>query len=196
MKLNTNNLLPLLVVLFLAGLTMWLRFAVEQTPPAARASSEEANAIVENLNIVRYSLAGTPAYTISARRMVSYPDGEGVEGKAAELELPRFQKRGSDGANMSVTARSARISQDGSEARFTGDVLLRRDATADRPALLARTEYLHVMAAKDLVRTDRQVTITEGSTTFSGVGMELNRATHQFTLLSQAKGTYDAIKRK
>jgi len=191
MKLRTNNLLPLLIVLLLAGLTLWLRFAVEQTPPAARASRYAADAIVENLNIVQYSIAGTPAYTMSAHRMMHYPDGE-----SAELELPRFQKRGTDGATMSVTARSARISQDAGDARFTGDVLLRRDATADRPALLARTEYLHVIAARDLVRTDRQVTITEGNTTFTGVGMELNRATHQFTLLSQVKGTYDAIKRK
>ncbi|MBM3345353.1 MAG: LPS export ABC transporter periplasmic protein LptC [Betaproteobacteria bacterium] len=191
MKLRTNNLLPLLIVLFLAGLTLWLRFAVEQTSPGARASSHEADAIVENLKIVQYGVSGTPAYTMSARRMVHYPDGE-----SAELELPHFEKRGADGATMSVTARHARISQDAGDARFSGDVLLRREATADRPAMLARTEYLHVMAARDLLRTDRPVTITEGNTVFSGIGMELNRATRQFTLLSQVRGTYDAIKRK
>ena len=192
MTIRINYLLPLLIVLFLAGLTLWLRFAVEQTGPQNTATNgHDADAIVENFTLIRMNTAGAPQYSMAARRMLHYPDSE-----STELELPRFTKRGADGATLSVTADRATITPDAGDARFRGNVLLRRDAVADRPALLARTEYLHLLAEQDLVQTDQRVTINEGNTVFTGVGMEINRATRQFTLHSQVKGSFDAIKRR
>ncbi len=191
MSLRINNLLPLLLVLFLAALTLWLRIAVEQAPPKKAASNRhDADAIVDNFRLVRMSSAGTPAYTMTARRMLHYPDTD-----TTVLEAPVFLKRGTDGVTMQVTSTSAVIAPDAGEARFKGNVLLRRDAYAGQPALLARTEFLHLLADKDLVRTDERITIHEGNTVFTGVGMEFNRATRQFHLLSQVKGHFDAIKR-
>jgi lipopolysaccharide export system protein LptC len=191
MNLRINNLLPLLLVLFLAALTLWLRIAVEQAPPKKAASNRhDADAIVDNFRLVRMSSAGTPAYTMTARRMLHYPDTD-----TTVLEAPVFLKRGTDGVTMQVTSTSAVIAPDAGEARFKGNVLLRRDAYAGQPALLARTEFLHLLADKDLVRTHERITIHEGSTIFTGVGMELNRATRQFQLHSQVKGHFNAIKR-
>lgn len=191
MSLRINNLLPILIVLFLAVLTLWLRIAVEQAPAKKSVPNRhDADAIVDNFSLVRMSSAGTPAYTMTARRMLHYPDTD-----TTELEMPMFVKRGPDGVTMRVTSTSAVISPDAGEARFKGNVLLRREAYADRPALLARTEFLHLLAEKDLVRTDERITIHEGNTVFTGVGMELNRATRQIRLHSQVKGHFDAIKR-
>ena len=191
MNLRINNLLPLLLVLFLSALTLWLRFAVEE-PPARKTTSNrhDADAIVDNFRMVKMSTAGTPAYTMTARRMLHYPDTD-----TTELEQPMFLKRGADGVTMTVTSASAVMAPDASEAKFRGNVMLRRGAYADRPALLAKTEFLHLLADKDLVRTDERITIQEGTSVFTGVGMELNRATRQFRLHSQVKGHFDAIKR-
>ena len=192
MKLRINNLLPLLIVLFLAGLTLWLRYSVEQSgPERAPATRHDPDAIVDNFRLVRLGTSGKPQHSMSARRMVHYPDTD-----ATELERPRFLKRGADGATLTVTSDRASISPDAGEARFTGNVLLRREATRDRPTLVAETDFLHLMADKDLAQTDRRITIREGSRVLTGVGMEMNRRTHQIVLHSQVKGTFDGIRRK
>ena len=191
MKRRINNLLPLLIVLFLAGLTLWLRQAIEPPPPENTALlRHDPDAIVDNFTLVRLGQAGSPQYSISARKMQHYPDND-----ATELEKPRFLNRGSDGTTFTVTADRGTITADAAEAMFHGNVLLRREA-ADRPALQARTEFLHLLPEKDIARTDRRVTISEGNTVLSGVGMEINKRTRQFSLLSQVRGTYDGPERK
>jgi lipopolysaccharide export system protein LptC len=191
MKWRIDSLLPILIVLFLAGLTLWLRVVVEQSAPEKSAPRpDEADAIVENINLVRYGSDGKPLYRVAARRMLHFATND-----IAELEFPRFTKVGTDGVLLTVTSNTATMQQATGEARFRGNVLVVRDATAARPALKAQTESLHLLAEKDLLTTDQAVSITEGNTRFSGIGMELNRRTRQFTLHSQVKGTYDAVKR-
>ena len=148
------------------------------------------SAIVENINLVRYGTDGKPLYRMAARRMLHFAAND-----VAELENPRFTKVGTDGLLLTITANNATMQQGTGEAKFRGNVQVVRDATAARPALKAQTETLHLLAEKDLVTTDQAVTIAEGNTRFTGVGMEINRRTRQFTLLSQVKGTYDAVKR-
>ncbi len=190
MNFRVNNLLPILLVLLLAGLTLWLRVAVEQTEPSRAASNRhDADVIVDNFKLVRMSPAGTPLYSMNAQRMTHYPDTD-----TSELVLPAFFKRGPDGVTMSVTANSAVITPDASEARFRGNVQLRRSAIGEQPPMLAQTEFLHLLADKDLLVTDQRVTIQEGSTVFSGVGMEFNRAARKIQLHSQVKGHFNAIK--
>lgn len=191
MKWRIDSLLPILVVLFLAGLTLWLRVVVEQSTPAKiEPRPDEADAIVENISLVRYGTDGKPLYRMAARRMLHFATND-----VAELEEPRFTKTGTDGVLLTITARNATMQQATGEARFRGNVQVVRGATDARPALKAQTESLHLLAEKDLITTDQPVSITEGNTRFNGVGMELNRRTRQFTLFSQVKGTYDAVKR-
>lgn len=191
MKWRIDSLLPILVVLFLAGLTLWLRVVVEQSAPEKlELRPNEADAIVENINLVRYGTDGKPLYRMAARRMLHFETND-----IAELEGPRFTKTGTDGVLLTITANNATVQQATGEARFRGNVQVVRDATEARPALKAQTESLHLLAEKDLVTTDQPVSIIEGNTRFNGVGMELNRRTRQFTLFSQVKGTYDAVKR-
>jgi lipopolysaccharide export system protein LptC len=186
MKLRINNLLPLLMVLFLAGLTLYLRQAIEQPQPGkAAAKRHDPDAIVENFKLVRLGQAGSPQYSMTAKKMLHFPDEDNTE-----LEKPQFLRHNSDGTRFTVTAERGTMSANSAEATFTGDVQLRREA-ANRPPLQARTEFLHVLADKDIVRTDRHVTIREGNTVFSGVGMEFNKRTRQIALMSQVRGTFD-----
>jgi LPS export ABC transporter protein LptC len=71
-----------------------------------------------------------------------------------------------------------------------------REATPQRPEFRARTEFLHVLAEQGISRSDQTVTISEGRSILSGVGMVVNNKKHQFTLQSQVKATFDAPPRK
>ena len=192
MRIRVNNALPLVLMLFLAGLTLWLRQAIEMTPGAGPViNNSDPDAVVDNLKLDRLGKNGVSQYSLSARRMLHFPDND-----STQLEAPRFFRRGEDGTALTVTADRGTITQNADEAIFFGNVLLRRDAAAGLPALQARTEYLHILAAKDIARTNRFVTITEGNRVLSGVGMEFSKLTRQFSLNSQVRGHYDVARRK
>jgi len=191
MRLRAGNLLPALLVFFLAALTLWLRYAVEEPSPGGQASKRhDADAVIDNFTVTRLDKSGKPEYRISAQRMIHYSDDD-----STELESPRFL-RTSAGSEMTVTADRGRITHDQDEAIFSGNVQLVRSATREREELRAQTEYLHIFAEKDIARTDRRVTITEGKSTLSGVGMEVDKQARTFTLHSQVKGTYDVPKNR
>lgn len=189
MRLRASNLLPLLLVFFLAALTLWLRYAVEGPSSDGSASKRhDPDAVVDNFTVTRLDESGKPRYLISARRMIHNSGDD-----SAELESPRFL-RTSSGSEMTVTADRGRITHDQREAIFSGNVQLVRSATGEKQELRARTEYLHIFAEQDKVRTDRRVTITEGKSTLSGVGMEADKQAGRFTLYSQVRGIYDVPK--
>ena len=191
MKFRVNNLLPLLIVLILALLTLWLRHAAEQLPESARPTDDkEPDAIVKNLSIVRLGSSGVAQYSMSASRMLQFS-----RDNSTVLEMPRFEKNDDDGVKTTITASRGRIATDGKEAFFYGNVLLNRSSSARQAALQARTEFLHILPGKDLIRTDRHVTITSGNSSLSGIGMEINKAKGQISLQSQVKGSYHVARK-
>ncbi|MBI2316308.1 MAG: LPS export ABC transporter periplasmic protein LptC [Betaproteobacteria bacterium] len=181
-----SNLLPLLLVLFLAGLTLWLRFAVEKGAPAERAEgSLDPDAMVDKLTLTRLNIAGKPNYVLSALRMAHFPGDD-----STELEAPRFAKKG-EGPAITITAERGTLDHDSEEAHFYGNVLLVREGAPDRDELRVRTEYLHIIARSDIMRTDKPITISEGRSVLSGVGMELNKQTRRFSILARVRGRFE-----
>ena len=192
MKFRINNLLPLLIVLCLAAATFWLRHAIEApAPQSKRSAGHEPDSIVENFTLRRLSTEGKPQYLIAAKRMLHYPDTD-----MTELVSPQFSRTGIDGARISVRADRGSMTHDATEATFSGNVILQREAGPGYPEFRASTEFLEILTEKNVVRTDRRVDIQEGSSTLSGIGMEFNKTTRQFSLHSQARGSYRAPSRK
>lgn len=192
MKIRINNILPLMVMLFLAGLTLWLRLAVESpSPPAAKSGRHDPDSIAENFTMRRLSATGTPQYFMSAIRMLHYSDTD-----STELVNPLFSRTTEDGARITIRADGGTMTNDAAEAVFFGHVVVRREATALTPEFVARTERLQILAESGLLRTDRAVTIQDGPSSLTGIGMEYNKRNRQFTLLSQAKGSYRAPAQK
>ena len=94
-----------------------------------------------------------------------------------------------------ITANQGKLTNGSKEAFFYGNVRLDRSASGNQAPLQARTEFLQIEPGKDVVRTDRHVTLTNGSSSLSGVGMEINKAKGQISLQSQVKGSYHAARK-
>lgn len=191
MKSRLFHLLPIILMLLLAALTLWLRQAIEGPSWSNSGSRQhDPDAIIENFTITRMDDKGLPQYHLSAKRMLHFSDDD-----STELLAPRFVKR-SDGSEVTVTSDRGRVTRDYEEAFFHGNVELVRTGNRTTQEMKVRSEYLHVLAKKDLVLTDRPVTIWEGSSTLSGTGMEYNRRTRQFALHARVKGSFDAPKKR
>ena len=192
MKTRVTPLLPLVLMAFLGLLTLWLQYAVlEGSGGDAKPARHDPDAIVENFTVQRLDGSGKLQYTFSAPKMTHFSDdGSG------EVLYPRLVQTAEDGGNFSATANRGTVSRQGEEAFLYGNVVILREATPQRPEFRARTEFLHVLAEQGISRTDQTVTISEGRSILSGVGMVVNNNKQQFTLQSQVKATFDAPARK
>jgi lipopolysaccharide export system protein LptC len=189
-KSRISNLLPIVLMLFLAALTLWLRITMES--PAGSGDGHprhDPDAIIDNFTVTRLDEQGVAQNSLTADRMVHFADDD-----VAELTAPRVIKRG-EGPVVTITAQRGTVTGNGEEAVFLGNVLVVRAATAEREELQVSTEYLHVLANKNIARTDQAVTITEGRSVLSGIGMEFDENARQLALFSQVRGRFDHAKK-
>ena len=184
------NLFPLLLILALAAASVWLERAVKG-PEQDRSGKtrHDPDFIAEDFSIVKMNAAGKPEYTLSAKRMLHYPDDQ-----STSIVTPRLVQRRNEAAPIVIRADRGLVSKNGDESSFYGNVVVVREAGKGQNELRVQTEYLQVLPDRDLARTDKPVIITEGRSRLAGTGMELNNKTRQFALRSQVRGTFDAKK--
>ena len=188
MKLTATRLFPLLLMLALALLTFWLERIVreeEGVHPSLR--RHDPDYVVENLAITRFDAAGVPESTLAAAKMIHYPDDD-----STELIAPRVVQTKPNEPRITVTAERGALSQDGEEVFLYDNVLLVREAEADRSETRMRTSFLHVVRGRSIVRTDRDVLITEGDRVLSGRGMEYHNESRQLFLRERVRGRFES----
>ena len=177
---------PLLLLTVLAGLTFWLdRFVQAPAFTRGAAARHDPDYIVDGLSAVRMNPDGKIKHTLSAGKMVHYPDDD-----STHLESPRFVNHAAAQAPVTITAREALVSGEGENIYFHNDVHVTRAPYAEKSQLEMRTSYLHVIPDDNIARTDRAVTIIDAHTVVTAVGLELNSETRVLKLLSRVKGTY------
>lgn len=187
---RVSHLFPLLLMLALAAATLWLERAV-QAPERDQSGKlrHDPDFIAEDFGITKMGLNGKPEYSLSAARMLHYPDDQ-----STDIAEPRLIQRHDDAPPVVIRADRGLLSRNGEVASFFGNVVVVREASRERAELRMQTEYLQIVPDRDLARTDKPVVITEDGSRLSGVGMEFNNKTRQFTLLSQVRGRFDARK--
>jgi lipopolysaccharide export system protein LptC len=187
MKLSTTRLFPLLLMLALAALTFWLERTVreeEGAHPSLR--RHDPDYIVDNLNHTRFNAQGAIESTLAATKMLHYPDDE-----TTDLVAPRVVQTKPGEPRVTVTADRGALSQDGEEVFLYGNVLLVREGGAERPETRMRTSFLHVVSAQSVVRTDRDVLVTEEDRVLSGRGMEYHNDSQELFLRERVRGRYE-----
>ena len=190
MRIRAATALPLGLMFMLAAMTFLLQYAVQDGGMGdARVVRHEPDAVVENFHVDTLGKDGKPESTFSAPKMFHFPDDD-----SAEVLYPRMVHLAEDGGHVVATANRGVLTKGGDEGFFYGNVVLVREATAERDAMRAQTEFLHVLNDKHLARTDQPVVITEGTSILSGVGMEMHQDTRELKIFSQVRSTFDAKK--
>ncbi len=179
---------PVVLLAAVAAVTVWLDRQV-QPPERTRDGKmrHDPDYIVENFAATRIGPDGTPRYTLSARRMVHYPDDD-----TTHIDAPRLVNFGA--ADTTMTSKTAMLSSNGENIYLTDDVLLVRAAYADKSELTVRTSWLHIIPDADTAKTDRPVQITDANTLITSIGLEFNHKTRILNLLSNVRGRYEKPK--
>ena len=95
---------------------------------------------------------------------------------------------------MSLSADRGALSGDGEQVFLYDNVVLVREADADRPEARLTTSFLHIVRDRSLVRTDREVTITEDTRSLTGRGMEYNSESRVFQLMADVVARFQPKK--
>ena len=178
---------PLLLAGMLAALTLWLDQITQPVEPDVGGSRDDPDYIVDSLTAVTLNQAGTASYSLSAEKMVHYPEGD-----TTLLTAPKFVSYEATRAPVTITAKEAVVSANGQHVYFQDNVRVTRAAHGTSSELVVRTAFLHVIPDEKRARTDRTVTITDASTTVTAEGFELDNETRVIKLLSNVRGTYDS----
>ena len=123
--------------------------------------------------------------------MIHYPDDD-----STDLVAPRMVQTKPGEPRMTVTADRGTLSQGADELFLYGNVLLVRAGDAERPEMRMRTSFLHIVSAKSLALTDRQVTISDSEQSITGRGMEYNNELGRLILHERVRGRFEPEKNK
>ena len=187
MRASATRLFPLMLMLALAALSLWLERTVREEDalhPSLR--RHDPDYIVDRLLYTRYNALGEIESTLEAAKMVHYPDDD-----TTELVAPHMVQTKTNEPRVTVTAERGTLSQDGEEIFLYGNVVLVRDDGPDRRETRMRSSFMHVEQAHSVVRSDRDVLITEDDRVLSGRGMEYHNDSKELFLRERVRGRFE-----
>jgi lipopolysaccharide export system protein LptC len=182
-----SGLISIVLLLMLAAGTYYLadrasQFDDKNRPPS---SPNEPDSFVEGLNLTKVNAKGEPVFRLRAARMVHFPGDN-----HSEFTLPVLVSLDADKPKVTVRAKRARANGDGDVTELFDEVELLREASAQDPQVRVTTESMVLYTLEEIARSTQAVKIEYASSVLTGVGMEFNHATRQFSLNSSVKGSF------
>ena len=177
---------PVILLAALAVVTFWLDRVVQPPADPAQPSAAEPDYIVNGLFATRMDPQGRVKDTLRAQKMTHYPEND-----TTLLAEPTLVTYGEGRAPVTVSARHARMSENGENVYFEDDVRVVRAPDRTRSELVVETSFLHVIPEANIAKTDKPVTIREAGTVVTATGLELNSETRVLNLEGRVRGTFD-----
>ncbi|MBN8285210.1 LPS export ABC transporter periplasmic protein LptC [Zoogloea sp.] len=184
MNSRGHSLFPVIVLILLAGVSVWLdRITRQDETVKVDKSLHEPDFTADKLTLRRYDLSGKTQYILVADRMIHYGDDE-----STELIRPRL-----DYLNRPEPVRMesdfATVSKDGETVVLTDNVFLKRAAQPGKPEATLRTERMTVWPDDERMRSDAPVTLTQGKTVIAAERMESDNIVGNIRLQGLVRGT-------
>ena len=187
MRFSTTRLFPLGLMLVLALLTFWLDRTVREEPSHPSQRRHDPDYLVHNFTSTSFNRLGLVETTITAEKMLHYPDDD-----STELFAPRVMQEKPDQPRFTVRADRGVLAREGEESFLYDNVYLVREPDDAHPTARMNTSFLHILRDRSIVRTDREVTIVEGRRSLTGRGMEYNNDSRELVLRSDVTARFES----
>lgn len=155
------------------------------TENAPEARGSEPDYYVENFTFVRMSKTGQARYNVAGRRMIHRPDND-----TYEITLPVVHSFSQEQPPLMMRAEQAIAVPDSSVIHMRDKVEVDRPGSATAQHFHLKSDDLDILPDDDVIKTDRPVDLTLGSSRLSGVGMYVNNATREFRLAQRVHGVF------
>jgi lipopolysaccharide export system protein LptC len=178
------TLFPLVIVGLLAGMTFWLDMA-SQSPTTGTdgKSRHDPDYIVENFEVKRFDPRGDLQHTLRAASMQHYPDDDSTTIQAPHLTYHRQPP-------TLISAQTAHLDSEGKHVQLIKDVRVERVSLGDKPATVLTTVELDAFPDDEIATSKAPVTIVQGRSSISGIGLNANNKTSIYVLDGPVEGLF------
>ena len=180
----SSSRLRLVVLILLAaamasGSALWLLEVVRRggNNGAADAARSDPDYFVENFNFVRTGKTGQARYSITGAKLTHFPKEDSYL-----IDLPVVKTLSVDRPAMTIRSQRGTANSDASDVQMFDDVQADRPESKFAPHFHLTSEYMRFFPDDDIMRTDRPVVITQGTTVLTGEDFYANNATMMSTL--------------
>ena len=178
---------PIIVLSVLAFITFWIDHTVKlKAAKIDGASRHDIDYFLENFVTTRTDSKGNVKHILAAVQMQHYPDND-----STELVRPRFTQYGENRPYTQIEGQKGFVSANGKVVEFKGNVVITRQAYAERGEMRVLTEYIKILPDEEKASTENQVTIIQGGTRVVAQGMTYDKSTEDLTLNSRVKGHFE-----
>ncbi len=177
-----SAIFPLSLMLALASLTFWLRYATEM--PEIRHDGKnrhDPDFIVSDGTLRKIDATGRLQSTLQASEIRHYPDDD-----SSDLTKPRLTYLYTTRPNVSIAAERGHSNKGGQQVDLYDKVQITRAASEKGEEMNGYTEQLTVLPDDEKAYTKNPVLITQGKSWVKGVGMQADTRAQTYVLESQA----------
>jgi lipopolysaccharide export system protein LptC len=188
--MSSQARLFILLVVLAVAVGSWL-WSDRPTPPPAAAianlGDREIDYRISGFDVTRMKPTGEPANRLRAELLEHFSDDD-----TSVLTGPRLIVYGDgDVPPWQIDAATAQVPPDGDIVDLRGEVLIVREAHAQRPPMRIETRDLRVRPDDDFAETRERVRVHSGDDWIDAVGMEAwLRPPSRIKFLSQVRGSY------
>ena len=179
-----------LSVALLAGLAGSSYYLAElsdrvERPAADPRVAHEPDYFVEGFAVTRTNASGEPVFRLSAERLVHFPDDD-----SSEMVQPRLASLDPTTPVVPVAAAGGRAYRGAEATHLYDSARVVRAGARDDPPLQIESDYVLILYRENIARSDREVRISQGGSSLTGVGMEFDNAARVLTVRSQVRGVW------
>lgn len=183
--------LILLPALLLLAVVYWVSTTVE--PPSQKVNGKQRHDpdfFVENFSATILTEQGIPRFTMSAAKMLHYPDDD-----STHLETIQLASVQPDRPTLRIFALNGTLSNKGEEVFLRDHVQIIREDPGKQSDMKFTTTFLHVIPDLNIAKTDQAVTLIDGNNTVHAVGMVLDHSARTINLLNLVRSEYAPVKK-
>lgn len=190
---RTAIVFPLVLAGLMALLTFWIYQTVEQQGSKIDGSHRhDPDYIMENFVTTQTDAIGKLRYVLVAAKMEHYPDDD-----STVLKQPTFTQYTKNKPYTKIKGLRANVSSDGEEIEVSDDVVVVRQASADKGEMQVLTDKLTIFPNQGLAKTDRPVVIKQApKTVIHATGMIYDKNKKTIQLFKRVNAHYEKPKRK
>ena len=181
-------MLPIAILLVLASLTFWLRYATELSEkPSDGQHRHDPDYIVNDATIRKIGQSGQLEYTLFAQEIRHYPDDD-----STNLDQPKLIYLDAKKPPLTISAVRGHMSAKGERVELSEQVEVHRAASGKGSSLLVETPELTVLTSEEKAFTESPVLITQGDSWVRGVGMQVDNKLQTYLLESRVTGQIES----
>jgi lipopolysaccharide export system protein LptC len=183
----------ILILAILAGFSYYLaQFAGRgDITIGPKVLKHEPDYFVERFALVKLNEAGKPTFRLSAESVLHYPDDD-----TSEFVKPLIVSIDDTKPVVQITSDKGKAGPKGEITELFGNVEITRAADRKGAKLIVKTDYITINTSDEVAATDKLVSITQGNSELTGIGMDFDNLARTFALRSEVKGVVTPDKNK